>query len=257
MPSFDQWAAKYQSYGTYSDSRMVDKWSRRPYLLGPAGPGRYKNRHRFKRRRYKKGGRARRACITGRRPEKKFVDVAADQSPSTTGAVLLMSGIAQGDTESTRVGRKATITNIMLKGHIHLATEASNNPRNRVRICVVWDHSTNGALFAGSDVFNTAGTADLNSYRDLSLIGRFTVLFDKVYTMVTPFAGNGTANDTGDYLRDVRINIKCCIPIEFDASASTGAVTTQQVNSVSLLTFEESTTPATSLHFVSRIRYIG
>lgn len=230
---------------------------RRPYMIAAAPGNRYKNRHRFKRGGRFKKRRARRACLTGGRPEKKFLDAARDLAPTTTGLVTLLSDIPQGDGESQRIGRKATITNIMLKGHINIVSEASNNPRNRVRVVVVWDHSTNGVAFTGSDVFNIAGTADINAYRDLSLVGRFTVLYDKVSTITVPYAGDGTTQRVGDHFRDLRINLKCCIPIEYDASASTGAITTQQVNSVHLLLFEEAATPGTSIHLITRVRYVG
>lgn len=229
--------------------------------LGLTRPANFRSGVRQHRMRYRRGGRfksggykkkGRRACLLGMNPEKKFVDLNVSDLPAVTGTVTLLSLIPQGDGESERVGRKAVITDILLKGFVILSATASTAASNRVRISIVQDKQTNGAAFVPADVFNTLGTADINSYRDLSHIGRFNVLFDKIYTINMPFG----ATQSGSALRAVSINIKCCIPIEYDASATTGAITTQQVNSLHLLTFEEAASPATTFTHVSRIRYV-
>ncbi len=243
-----------RQYNPWTPSSLVGGTVRRPYLIGAGSSTR--NRHRWKR-----GGRfksRRMKCITGGNPEKKFVDQSLDLSPVVGGTVTLMSLIPQGDGESQRIGRKATITNVMWKGHIALSSTVANNPTNRVRVCLVWDRSTNGAAFDPIDVFGIAGSSDINAYRDLSHFGRFTILYDKTFNFVSaPFAGNGTTNQIGSTFRQIQANVKCCVPIEFDASATTGAIGTQQVNSLHLLTYEEAATPATALHLISRIRYVG
>ena len=228
---------------------------RRPYAI--AGPPRSR---RVMRRRYKRGGRfkkkSRRACLLGMRPEKKFVDLALTSDPTVTGAVSLLSAVVQGDTESQRIGRKIIVTDILIKGHLKLAGGANSATANRIRLAVVWDKQSNGASMTAGLVWNTAGTADINSYRDLSHVGRFVILHDKVHTMMMPLSGNGTTDQSGDAMRDVHISIKCCIPIEFDASATTGAITTQQVNSLHFVAFEEATGPTTELQLNSRLRYV-
>lgn len=216
--------------------------------------GRNPNRHRWKR-----GGRwktKRRQCVTGKVPEKKFVDAGAQTlAPQITGQALVLSNIVQGITGSTRIGRKATITNINVKGMIHLASGTSATTQsNRVRLCLVWDHSTNGATFSGSDVFATAGTSDINAYRALDNLGRFTILWDKTFTINTSLAGVSGAVLTSEAMRNFNMSVKCCIPIEYDDPA--GAHANQLVNSISLLAYEEQTVPSTTIQFTRRVRFI-
>ncbi len=236
------------SFG-WQPSFYTGKTVRRPYMI--AGKRRNPNRQRWKR-----GGRfkKRRACVTGRIPEKKFSDGTVGMSPTVTGTVVNLSAIAQGDSGSERIGRKATITNWNMKGHIGLASEAGTSGSNRVRIVVVQDHSTNGALFVASDVFAISGTADINAYRELDNLGRFTILYDKVFTLNAGISGDGTTSVTSDHMRQFNINLKCCVPIEYNGTS--GLIATQNVNSISMITFEEAATPATVVTAVRRFRWI-
>ncbi len=224
-------------------------------------PGYYKRSGGRRRMQYRRGGRFkgkkfRRVCLLGLNPEKKFVDLAVNSGPATTGSVILMSLIPQGDGESQRVGRKAIITDYLFHGHWELTAAQATTTSNRVRIAIVQDTQTNGVAMTAALCWNTAGTADINAFRDLSLIGRFKVLYDKSHVLNAGISGNGTTSQTGEHHREVRINLKCCIPIEYDASASTGAIGTQQVNSLHLVMWEENATPATLLQGTSRIRYV-
>ncbi len=225
----------------------------RPRKYRSGGGGRRRMQYRSGRF---KGKKSRRSCLLGLNPEKKFLDFALSATPTATGTLTNLSTIAQGDGESDRIGRKAIITDIMLKGHIILLQGTSAAASNRVRLVIVQDKQTNGANFTTSDLFNIAGTADINAYRDLSHIGRFQVLYDKIWTINPQFAGDGTTDVSADAMRDVHINLKCCIPIEYDNSVSTGAVSSQQVNSVWLVSYEEVATPATIFQHVARIRYV-
>ncbi len=213
------------------------------------------------RHKYKRGGRfkkrSRRACLLGMNPEKKFLDTVFSPSPAATGTLTTLAVIVQGDGESQRIGRKVNVTDIICHGRIRLASlGSSTDAANRVRIMVVLDRSTNGAAFTPAALMNTAGTADIDSFRDLSHIGRFEVLYNKLWTINPAYTGQ-TAATSVETFRDVRFNIKGCWPIEYDASATTGAITTQQVNSLHILTFEERTLGATTTELTTRIRYVG
>ncbi len=214
------------------------------------------------RHKYKRGGRfkkkSRRACLLGMNPEKKFLDLQVSTTPAVAGTVVNLAVIVQGDGESERIGRKVTVTDILAHGRITLSSIASNtDASNRVRIMVVQDRSTNGATFSAAALMNTAGTADIDSFRDLSHIGRFQVLYNRLWTINPNWTGISANATSANAFRDVRFNLKCCIPIEYDASASTGAITTQQVNSIHILTFEESAAPATAVDLTTRVRYLG
>ncbi len=190
-------------------------------------------------------------------PELKFVDIDHVISPSTSGTVTLLSAVAQGDGESERVGRKATIVDLMFQGHIVFGGASLAATTNTVRVDVVQDHSTNGATFSVADYCSTAGTSTENSYRDLSHMGRFTTLWSKRFTMAASAgAGDGTTNIGGQSIRDVDVHLKMCLPIEFDNTFTTGVISTQQVNSLHFVTWETAATPTTGFHIISRIRFI-
>lgn len=245
--------SRWLPYQVYRDE-IIAKTVRRPYLIAGKrrGPSRW---------RYKRGGRwknkARRNCLRGGNPEKKFLDLVVASAPAETGTITTLGIIPQGDGESERIGRKATITDLMFQGHVIFGTAAFGLNANTVRIDVVQDHSTNGATFSAADYCNIAGTSDEKAYRDLSHQGRFTCLWSKRVTMsASAGSGDGTTNIGAQSIRDIDVHLKCCIPIEFDASASTGAITTQQVNSLHFITWETNATPTTALHVVSRIRFV-
>lgn len=229
--------------------------NRRWYPSRRAGRNKYSRGGRFK-----KGGgaKSRRACLMGTHPEKKFVDLALTPAPAVTGTQTLLSLIAQDVSESSRVGRKAIITDILIKGHVQVAAGTSSSTgNNRVRFDIVQDTQSNGVAFTIADYVNTAGTVDINSFRDLSSAARFKTL--KSFTMTVNASaggGDGTTNFLSQSWRKFQMNVKCCIPIEYDASASTGAIGTQQVNSIWLVSFEEQATPATTCVLNSRIRFV-
>ena len=238
-----------QAFGALMGSR----YRRSNWPFRRAGRRKYARGGRFKR-----GGKSRRACLMGTHPEKKFVDLALTPAPAVTGTVSLLSLIAQDVTESARVGRKAIITDILIKGHVQIAAGASSSAgNNRVRFDIVQDTQTNGATFTVADYVNTAGTADINSYRDLSHAHRFKTLATKTMTVnAAAGGGDGTTNWTSQTWRPFQMRVKCCIPIEYDASAATGAIGTQQVNSIHLVSFEEAASPATTTVLNSRIRFV-
>ncbi len=204
---------------------------------------------------YKAGGSLqRRDCLMGRHPEKKFLDLGHNGTPSVTGITSIMSIIAQGADESERIGRKTIITDILYKGHFAWGSTTGTAPltANRVRMLVVQDTQPNKAVFAITDVMETA---DINSYRNLAQAKRFNILFDRVYTRSGSAGhGDGTANDFGTYWFPFNVNIKCCIDMEY--SGADGAIDKQTINSVHLLFFSETASPAVTVVGNSRIRFV-
>lgn len=105
-------------------------------------------------------------------PEKKNVDGAGTLSGAGAGQwspVTLVNGIAQGATANTRIGRRVTLTSMLVRWSL-----ASNVPQ--VRFLVIYDHAPNGALPAIADIL----TSD-NYLAPMNLINndRFMVLHDE------------------------------------------------------------------------------
>ncbi len=95
-----------------------------------------------------------------------------------TGADNLL-GLAQGTSESTRLGRKITLKSLGIKGRLTWDPTVADQ-FNRCRVMVVHDTQANGAVPAA--VTTLLQTADIDSYRNLLSGRRFRVLQDKTYT---------------------------------------------------------------------------
>ncbi len=211
-------------------------------------------RRAFKKRRYARRPLRARAS----QGELKFFDthrgnVAAD----TAGAILQTSLclIPQGVTESNRVGRKCTIKAIQIKGNIQLNNFSDVTAGGqRLRIMVYLDKQCNGATALVDDILEDVATSGLDSFRNLSNVGRFDILYDKTI-VVKPAAGmgNGTANDTVETFYQWNLYKKCSIPIEF--SSTTGALTELRSNNIGVLTVVEAAAPAVGVGFNCRLRF--
>ncbi len=181
--------------------------------------------------------------------ELKFHDVDIDdaviaQAFSVQAGVNL---IAQGVTESTRVGRKCTIRSI----HWHFVIElqgatAKGNTSDVVRVMMVLDKQANQALPANTDVLESTSFL---SFNNLSNRKRFRTLMDRTYTLVAQAGGgDGTTEDYGEDQQWDEFHKKVNIPIEFNAAA--GAITEITSNNLVILLASENGTST----FTSKVR---
>lgn len=129
----------------------------------------------------------------GQGGELKFHDVDLDDAVVAAGAVVTPSVclIAQGVTESTRVGRKCTLKSINWRFSITLApSTASANTSDTIRVIMYVDKQANGATAANTDVLESASFL---SFNNLSNKGRFRTLMDRIYDIKSSAGGgNGT-----------------------------------------------------------------
>ena len=188
------------------------------------------------------------------KPEKKFFDLDIQSTSIANTATLLLTsgvepdthtivGIPQGTTESTRIGRKCTITNIYarLVFEFNSLSEAdltaADDAHEVLRVIMYWDKQANGAAAAAVDILETN---KWSSFRNLANQKRFTFLYDKTYNWQTNViaAGNGTANDsqTVPKVYTVKISKKVFIPIEF--LLTTGALVSNiATNNIGIIVF--------------------
>jgi len=169
--------------------------------------------------------------FAGANAEKKFFDTSHSYLLDTT-AEVPTSGqlclIPQGVTESTRVGRKCTITSIQGKWVLRLVPAASATAGGVYAIYLVQDMQCNGAAAAASDVFD--GADPILQHRFLANSSRFKVL-KKFTGVLSPKAGVSTAyNHDFKYINFYK---KCNIPLEF--SNTTGAITELRSNNIFLV----------------------
>lgn len=165
--------------------------------------------------------------------ERKFFDTAISFSFDATGEVPAtgqLTLIPQGVTESTRVGRKCVIKSIHIRGTFTFTPGATTSGVDDVYLFVVLDKQCNGAAAAVTDVLtsNAMGQALTN----LENSDRFVIL-KRFQQRLVSNAGVSTAfsRDQVPFEWYKKVNI----PIEYDSSASTGALTTIRSNNIFLL----------------------
>ncbi len=141
--------------------------------------------------------------------------------------------IAQGTTESERVGRKCTIRSINWRFQMQLDQDSTNSSSETIRVLLYLDKQTNGAA---ATALNILESDDFQSFNNLSNKGRFLTLMDRQYTLnKQAAAGNGTTNIFAETQVNDTFFKTVNIPIEFDNSANTGAIGTQRTNNIGLL----------------------
>ncbi len=183
-------------------------------------------------------------------PELKFFDtVVAGTALATTGVITSpsLNIVPQGTIESQRVGRKMVIKKIGIR---FLAQFNSGTAESAevLRIIVVLDRQANGATFAITDVLETASEGSFNNMANKN---RFTILMDR-YESINKTVDLGT--NVNEHTQAWSWFKTCDIPIEYDNSATTGALTTQTSNNIAVFGITLNSTTI-SLGYTCRIRY--
>ncbi len=188
---------------------------------------------------YRKSGYYGRYNGQGGKPELKFHDVQLDDAVITTSGAITptVNIIAQDVTESTRVGRKCTIRGIQWRYRLELpeydaqATAASGDI---CRVIMYLDKQCNGATATALGLLESDNYLSFNNLANKS---RFRILHDKTHVVnYTGMASDGAGLVSGNNVfRNVTFYKKCSIPLEFDDSAATGALTTIRSNNIGVL----------------------
>ena len=91
-------------------------------------------------------------------PELKTIDVTTTSiSPVTVaGANVLLNGVAQGSDYTNRIGRKVLLKSLLFRANMYPVLNTGSPVGCTIRIMLVYDSQTNGALAAVSDVLNAA-----------------------------------------------------------------------------------------------------
>ncbi len=165
--------------------------------------------------------------------EVKFHDVDHDDAAIATGGTVIptVAIIAQGVGESERIGRKITVSKIHWRYDLELATSTNINDSDIVRVIMFQDKQCNKATAAVLDILETA---DFQSFRNLSNVGRFNILLDRSFNLnFLAGAGNGTSNDGATVVRGYTFYKNCSIPMEYNAG--TGGITEITSNNIGTL----------------------
>lgn len=193
------------------------------------------------------------AALRGLLPEKKFFDTDLAFNIDTTGEVPATGQlclIPQGDTESTRDGRKATIESVQIRGKLLYSPGAGANASCTSHMYLVLDTQCNGAAAAATDVFTTTDFWD--AMIQLNNSGRFRILKHWVHTWNPP-AGATTAYNT--VIKQVEYFKKCSIPIDWNST--TGAITEIKSNNLFLMAGSVGGDDLVSFDGTCRLRFRG
>ncbi len=168
--------------------------------------------------------------------ELKFHDLNIDDTVIAQNGTIAQAScniIVQGTTESQRIGRKCTIRSINWRFQVQLDQASTNSSSETVRVLLYLDKQTNGTAATALGILETD---DFQSFNNLSNKGRFLTLMDRTYALnKTVGAGDGTTNIFGEWQINDTLFKQVNIPIEYDNSASTGALSTQRTNNIGLL----------------------
>ncbi len=177
--------------------------------------------------------------FSGRGAELKFHDTDIDDAIVAAGGNIAADSVCkipQGVTEKTRVGRKCTIKSIQWRYRMTLPeNDAVGTPGSSddLRVILYLDKQCNGATATVTGILESDNP---HSFMNLAESGRFSILYDKVYSL--NFMG-GMASDGAGVVSQVRTSKevqwskKCNIPLEF--SATTGAISEIRSNNIGLL----------------------
>lgn len=173
--------------------------------------------------------------FTGPSAELKFHDLDIDDAAVAVGGTIAQSScnlIAQGVTESTRVGRKCTIKSINWRWDVTIPNAANmTNGLDTVRIILFLDKQCNGAAATALGILETA---DYQSFNNLANKSRFRVLMDRTVDINAQAAGgDGAANDLLGIHKSDTFFKTVNLPIEFDST--TGALTEIRSNNIGVL----------------------
>lgn len=175
--------------------------------------------------------------FTGPRAELKFFDTALSFTVDATAEIPAtgqLSLIPQDDTQSGRDGNKAFVRSINIHGTAILAPGAAATAADICYLYLIQDTQCNGAAAtvadANSGIFTNANLAIAN--HTLANSGRFKIL--KKWVM--PFnAQAGATTAYNNQIREFHCYKKCYIPLMYDASATTGVITSIRSNNIFLV----------------------
>ncbi len=210
----------------------------------------FKRRNGRKRGRFQQQFRGRRAPAVG---ELKFHDIDVDDATIAAGGTIQNTGsinlIAQGVTESTRVGRKCVIRSIGWRYTLEkVSTTTLTSGDETVRVIMYLDKQCNGATAAVTDILDTD---DYHSFNNLGNSGRFRTLLDRTHTLNNPsltvLAGPNYAYGTTSVERSFFKKVE--IPLEF--SSTVGAITEIRSNNIGVLLLSKT---GSLVNFNSTIR---
>jgi len=188
--------------------------------------------------------------------ELKFLNGNDNFTVQTAGTIVTsLNQIPEGTGRSERIGRKIIIKHISLRYTIRLRSVIGQaNSSDIIRLIVYVDKQANGAAAAVTDILDTVLLPlTFQSFKNLANSGRFRILVDRKFPINALSSTDAVNFETRTYDRYYSKELN--IPIEFDDTLDTGALSTIRTNNIGYLVIGREQ----DADFIStwRIRYQG
>lgn len=166
-------------------------------------------------------------------PEIKFIDTLdSGTTASTTANVFGLNTIAQGNTNSTRVGNKIQIKSVEMSIHMSCDPNVAH-VANLHRVAIILDKEPEaGGIAAYTDVFVSN---DILGYRTIGNSDRFVVLAVEDFTTGVSGIGANTVWATGDFSVYKRRYVKCDVAAKYNGTtAAQASIASNQIFAVTI-----------------------
>lgn len=167
-----------------------------------------------------------------------------------TNEIPCLNIIPQGDTQSSRDGRRIWIKSIHLHAFIDTGTEQTTFPA-AMRIILYLDTQCNGASITGAQLLTTFS---VNSFRNIENTQRIKVLMDKTF-VINPTTVNTAATTVIPNRVRVKWNKKVNLPLDYDSTATTGVLTTVRGNNLGIMYIPATGADTLDVNGFVRVRF--
>lgn len=166
--------------------------------------------------------------------------------------ILTLFDPQQGNAISQRIGQKAQLHKLKMKGTVNIPREIDQSSAPEacvVRVILFQDMQTNAVQAQGEELMRSEGTAVLNidAFQNFNEFGRFRVFKDKVFTFNAPnMVFDGTNIELGGQSKQFKFNLNFTrdpVAVRFNATNG-GTVADIVDNSWHILAIASQTTSA-------------
>lgn len=170
-----------------------------------------------------------------------YKDTAATVNPAAAGALVLLNGLTQGDTASSRTGNSIRMKSYDMRWFVNNNSSAG---QTEVRVMLVLDKQSNGVTPSVTDIL---ATNTVVSPRNLDNRKRFKVIMDRNYAIST--AGPSSRYDSAHF-KNIQTHVA------YYNSSNAGTVADISTNALYLLYLSDQATNTPGLQYYFRLRFI-
>lgn len=183
--------------------------------------------------------------------EKKFLDGIQALNTDTTGSVTALNAMAQGTSQSTRIGNKITMKSLYVRWALGQGTTTATPPI--VRVTILYDKQPNATLATLAEIYQVTGSSLTLSPMNMANRDRFIVLMDETYSPAYPYNDTAVTEFADFHKKYLKLNLDTIYN-------NTNGGTIADINTGALLVATSanvvSGTAEPTLTFSHRLRYI-